>query len=69
MSSLNVNSLSPLLKDTDSAVLSVANTNLIECLKPEYRHMSKEIMEFLFEDPDSREQQSGYFKVSVMTLV
>ena len=49
--------------DTDSCIFAAADATLSNCLRPEFKDRWNEIAAFLFEDPTSEKEQSGYFKV------
>jgi hypothetical protein len=49
--------------DTDSVILGVNSQDFSQLVKPEFADRRQELEEFLFEDPLSPVEQSGYFKV------
>jgi len=51
------------LLDTDSVILGIAQPDLSQLVKPEFAARRNELEDFLFENPHSKFEQSGYFKV------
>ena len=48
--------------------MAISEPDILLCLRPEFASSYDQIAAFLFENPDSEKEQSGYFKVQFLIV-